>query len=235
MSNYSSKNETSSASWMITFADLLSLLLTFFVLLFSLSNVRQDSWQTVINTMAEQFNPKRVVLKVSPNDTQQTLQDVGVAGLNLNYLQESMAQLLAQFPGFEGTEILRTKDQIIISVPSDVFFNRKDIQVAPDADKLLRALAGKLVLVRNKIKVAGHTDSVPISSGKFRSNWELSMARSRIVAGYFVEYGYRKPITVVGFADTQKKFNYRKDLENLERVDIIILTDQRNKGPYDLF
>ncbi|MCK0070461.1 OmpA/MotB family protein [Kordiimonas laminariae] len=229
------QDEVSSASWMVTFADLLSLLLTFFVLMFSVSSVRQETWQNVIDSMARQFNPERNVSRVTPNEAAKELQRNPTAGLNLTYLRESMEQMLENFPGFEGTEVIRHGDEVLVSFPAEMFFQRKDIELVPDAERSLRALAGTLVQIRNSIRVAGHTDAVPVSSGKFRSNWELSMARARIVAGALTEYGYSKPITVLGYADTQENLSYRKDLANSERVDIVIRAEESSKGPYDLF
>ena len=229
------RNEVSSASWMVTFADLLSLLLTFFVLMFSVSSVKLENWQNVIDSMARQFNPERNVSRITPNQTAEQLQTNPTAGLNLTYLQEAMEQMLVRFPGFEGTKVIRLKDKVLVSFPAEMFFERKDVNVVNDAERSLRALAGTLVQIRNGIQVAGHTDGVPVSSGKFRSNWELSMARARIVAGALTEYGYTLPITVLGYADTQKNFSYRKELANSERIDIVIKAEETSKGPYDLF
>lgn len=233
--NKNVKDQVSSASWMITFADLLSLLLTFFVLLFSTTTVKTETWQNVIDSMAREFNPKRNVTRISPEDSAEQLQRKHVVGLNLTYLEQSVKQKLSGFPVFEGVQVLNLKDRLVISFPANIFFERKDVALAGDADRNLKILTEILVQIRNGIQVAGHTDNVPISSGKFRSNWELSMGRAQIVAGSLTDYGYGMPITVLGYAHTREKFSYRNGLVNAERIDIIVKADETDKGSYDLF
>jgi len=119
-----------------------------------------------------------------------------------------------------------------------LLFQRKQSQLATGAIRGLQQLAGTLVQIENRLKVTGHTDSAPVINGKYRSNWELSMARARIVAGILTDSGYIHPVTVLGFADTggPPVTSSRRQRENLiERVDIVILTERRDTGPHDIF
>jgi len=231
-------SDATSASWMLTFADLLSLLLTFFVLLFSMSTVDYDSWKAVVSTMTNEFNPKRPQIDVTPHEMPDYLKQTSAAGLNLNYLKSILARSIDTHASLAGSVVTRDGNQVIISIPANILFKKKDTELVTGAVLPLKQLAGTLVQIQNKIKVAGHTDSVPISNLRYRSNWELSMARARIVAGILTDFGYKQSITVLGHADTVGlpvgTPNYRqRDLT--ERVDIVIIADRREKGPYDLF
>lgn len=225
-------------SWMITFADLLSLLLTFFVLLFSMSTVQYDSWKAVVNTMSDEFNPKRPQIDVSPHEMPDHLKTKAASGLNLNYLQALMERAISNQAALEGSLVQLVGDKVVISVPADLLFERKDAQLVTGATKPLKALAGALAQIQNKIRIEGHTDPGPVTNGRYRSNWELSMARARIVAGILTDFGYRQSITVLGHADTVGLPNgiaVQRARNLAERVDIVIIADRREKGPYDLF
>lgn len=225
-------------NWMVTFADLLSLLLTFFVLLFSMSTIQLDSWKSVVDTMSDQFNPKRPQVDVTPHKTAEHLQQKPVAGLNLNYLKALLERQIKTEAGLQGTLVTRTRGQVVVSIPANLLFERKNTEVVTGAIRPLRRLAGTLVQIKNKLKVAGHTDAGPITNLRYRSNWELSLARARIVAGILADFGYTQSITVLGYADTGElpgDASSDKQQGLAERIDIVIIADRREKGPYDLF
>jgi len=231
------------SSWMLTFADLLSLMLTFFVLLFSMNSVQFESWKAVVETMTDEFNPNRprIVLEPTPPPDQLTIRKG--AGLNLTYLQVLFERAISARPELEGTHVTRVSDGVQISIPAKLLFERKETLLQTGAAKALQELAGTLIQIENRIKVAGHTDAVPISSGRFRSNWELSMTRARIVAGILTDAGYSQPITVLGYADTGiNKYEGLSSGQRVaglgvlqERIDIMIVAERKEMGPYDLF
>lgn len=224
-------------NWMVTFADLLSLLLTFFVLLFSMSTVNFENWKAVVTTMSSEFNEQRPKIDLQPRETTNQLKPVAGAGLNLNYLQALLKRSIGTHASFDGVLIHKEKGQVVISIPASLLFERKATELKPGSIQLLRRLAGALLQIKNKIRIAGHTDSIPVSSGKYRSNWELSLARARIAAGILTDSGYRRSIMVLGLADTQPP-SLEDDATNglkLERIDIIVVSEGSRKGLYDLF
>jgi len=235
-----SKGIQGGSGWMLTFADLLSLLLTFFVLLFSMSTVEFESWKAVVSTMADEFNVQRPKLELQPQVSPDAFKPSKGAGLNLNYLQVLLERAIADRTAFEGVIVHREEDRVLVSIPAAVLFEHKDAQLATDALVPLKQLAGTLVQIRNKIRIAGHTDTAPNENVKFRSNWELSLTRARIIAGILTDFGYREPITVLGYADTQadELDKIGPDAESLglaERIDIVIMAEGRRKDLYDLF
>ena len=230
--------EAVGASWMITFADLLSLLLTFFVLLFSMSTVQFDSWKAVVDTMSDEFNPKRPKVDITPHEMPDHLKKRSAAGLNLNYLQSLFTQAINSQAALQGTVVNLVEGGVVISIPANLLFEKKDAQLVVGAVKPLRRLAGTLVQIQNKVKVEGHTDPGPVTNGRYRSNWELSLARARIVAGILTDFGYSQSITVLGHADTGRlpvDTSVAQSQNLAERIDIVIIADRREKGPYDLF
>jgi len=234
------KSSTQGSSWMITFADLLSLLLTFFVLIFSMSTVEFESWKAVVTTMSDEFNVQRPKLDIKPHVSQNTLKASDGPGLNLNYLQVLLERALGGQETMAGVRVHREADRVLVSIPASTLFEHKDAQLAIGALKPLKQLAGILVQIRNKIRIAGHTDASGSGNLKFKSNWELSLTRARIVAGILTDFGYRDSIAVLGYADTQlgELDRISVDAESLglaERIDIVIMAEGHRARLYDLF
>ncbi|WP_020401001.1 OmpA/MotB family protein [Kordiimonas gwangyangensis] len=234
------RKDDTSAPWILTFADLLSLVLTFFVLVFSMNTVQYESWKAVVHTMNEEFNPKRPMVEILPHDTPPSLMTRSIPGLNLTYLEALLDRQLKQVPLFQEAVVHRVEDTVVISLPASLLFEPKLAVLAPDANRALRALAGALVQVRNKVQVAGYTNGAPVKTGLFRSNWELSLTRARVVAGTLSNAGYQQPMTVLGYADTRLRSlehfnNVKSRYEWAERIDIVLINEKREQGTYDIF
>ncbi len=236
----SKQKHSTPAPWLLTFADLLSLVLTFFVLVFSMNTVTFESWKAVVNTMSEEFNPLRPTVDPVRHDAPASLMTKSITGLNLSYLESLLSRQLKQMPLFQGAEVYRRADTVVISLPASLMFERKKAVLAPDAARAMRQLAGALVQIRNRMQVTAHTDGAPVSNGLFRSNWELSMTRARVVAGALADSGYLQPITVLGYADTRnaelsQSLSAQSRIEWAERIDIVLINERRGQSAYDIF
>lgn len=231
---------TAGGAWMLTFADLLSLLLTFFVLVFSMNTVQLDGWKSVVQAMSDEFNPNRPQISVTEHTTPSSLTQEKAKGLRLNYLEAVLQRTFQQIPEFQTGQVHRYADRIFISIPASAIFERKQAVPNEAAVDAFRDLAGVLVQIRNKIQVTAHTDKAPVANRLFRSNWELSMTRARIVAGILADAGYRDPIAVLGYADTRYEelhgsLTDERRYDLAERIDIVILDEGRDRGRYEIF
>ncbi len=231
---------SSSGSWMLTFADLLSLLLTFFVLVFSMNTIQFDSWKAVVRTMSDEFNPNRPQISVTEHETPPSLLQAKPRGLNLAYLEAIIDRSFRQLPLFATGQVYRYEDTVVVSIPANAIFDRKEAVPHADAVKALQSLTGMLVQLRNKIKVTGHTDPAPVQNRLFRSNWELSLTRARVVAGIMADAGYLRAMTVQGYADSRMReldgsLTQQRRYELADRIDIVIINETRTRGLYDLF
>lgn len=230
----------SNESWMLTFADLLSLLLTFFVLIFSMSTIEYDSWGDVVETMREEFNAARSTVTPKRFDTEESVARVGLRGLNLNYLRVIVERSIANNAALKGVTVTRENDRVIVSLPASGLFDDKETRFLDGAVSSLEQLAGSFVQIKNRLTIAAHTNNLPVASNRFRSNWELSISRAQLVAGVFADAGYQEPITVLGHGDSKFETNPvgRATIEQMnqqERVDFIILSEGRERGPFDVF
>lgn len=228
------------AGWMLTFADLLSLLLTFFVLVFSMSTLNVASWKDVVDTMRDQFNPNYSAITQQRFENTQAVARRAPRGLNLNYLRALIERDIAQYQGMERAQVRQEADRVIISVPASSWFEEKSAQFQDNGPSAITQLAGSLLQIRNRLLIAGHTNDLPVESRRFPSNWELSLTRAQLVAGVLVDAGYVQTITVVGHGDS--KFTANTDgrvtvdrLDEQERIDFVLLGERRSNGVLDVF
>lgn len=228
------------ASWMLTFADLLSLMLTFFVLLFSMNAVQIKDWESLVQTMNRQFNPDRpkiVENQTRPAEGQQTFKPVG---LNLAYLASTIENLIEADPGLVTLKVTLLEDRVVISIPASMAFPKKKPGLKPPVRRALAQLSANLAHMQNKMIVSAHTDPGPVRQGPTKTNWGLSLWRAQEIAALLKQTGYVGEPTVIAHADMRfgeldDSLELQKKYELAERVDIIIMDIKRERGPFDVF
>lgn len=189
--------------WLLQFGDLVSLMLTFFVLLYSMSHP-QPEW----GGMTAQINARDRAERdedLRPIDGAGAILTVGALeerhALNLSYLGALIERQVAVLEDLDGVGISREDDQLIVSLPERVMFAPGASEPSPGGNRLLERIAQVLKPIGNRVMVIGHTDPTPLRDPGFRSNWTLSLARAQAVARELGTAGYDQPIMVIGRAD----------------------------------
>ncbi|MEP3112391.1 flagellar motor protein MotB [Nisaea sp.] len=190
-------------TWMVTFVDLVSLLLAFFVLLFSMTSPDAPQWEAFTASLRSTFSAdseKRSREALMPESVE--TEDPGT-GVNLGYLRRLLEVAMSRDAVLQNATIIEKDGRLILSMASDVFFQPGAAAMQPSGEEALFDLAVALSRIDNRIDIVGHTDPRPFTSpsGSFRSNWDLSLARALSVADTLQRFGYRKPIEVRGAAD----------------------------------
>ncbi|MEO9902844.1 flagellar motor protein MotB [Nisaea sp.] len=190
-------------TWMVTFVDLVSLLLAFFVLLFSMTSPDAPQWEAFTASLRSTFSAdseKRSREALMPESVE--TEDPGT-GVNLGYLRRLLEVAMSRDAVLQNATIIEKNGRLILSMASDVFFQPGAAAMQPSGEEALFDLAVALSRIDNRIDIVGHTDPRPFTSpsGSFRSNWDLSLARALSVADTLQRFGYRKPIEVRGAAD----------------------------------
>lgn len=187
----------------MTFVDLVSLLLAFFVLLFSMTSPDAPQWEAFTASLRSTFsvdseNRSREALMPESVETE----DPGT-GFDLGYLRRLLEVAMSREAVLQNATITAQDGRLVLSMASDVFFQPGAAAMQPSGEEALFDLAVALSRIDNRIDIVGHTDPRPFisSSGSFRSNWDLSLARALSVADTLQRFGYRKPIEVRGAAD----------------------------------
>lgn len=223
----------SSPLWLITFTDIMALMLTFFVLLYSMSVPEVEQWEEVTSSInkgfskfysPEQFAGSQDTISIEKVDRSEAL--------NLNYLGSLIEAKIEENPSLKEVVVINATDRLIISMPEDLLFEAGQDQVKIQGKRALFALGGLLARIRNRIEIAGHSDPRPITNqnSKFSSNWELSLSRAAQVSNILSQVGYRRDMIARGMSSARydelpSNISEQQRLDLSRRVDIIVMRD----------
>jgi len=225
--------------WIVTYSDMVTLLLTFFAALFNVSEVDEVQLQQMIsslNNIGMGAMEGGATLTAGRNaDLGNTIMSLPSMekGKSLSTAKKKATSLFA--PEVKSNKVRVTTDErgLVISLASDAFFApaSAQINIEETRDILLRlgALLNSEELAGRKFRIEGHTDSSPVDpNGPWPSNWELSAARSINVLKYLTDIGVEeKRFQVAGFADTVPvaSNDTAEGRAYNRRVDIVILDE----------
>lgn len=223
--------------WLVTFTDVMALMLTFFVLLYSMAVPEEELWTTMTSALNSELG------KFYSDDWEQGAQDTinidkieSSKALDLDYLETIVQELISKEENLDDIVIIPQKDHLVISLPDNILFNTGEAEVIEEGKDAIFSLGGTLSRIKNRIEVIGHADPRPISgeNAPYPSNWELSLARALNVAGILETVGYRRPITVRGLSsaryDELPDINEEARLSYARRVDIVVMEDDGSRS-----
>jgi chemotaxis protein MotB len=201
ITQYTHRPPEEGEAWMLTFADLLSLILTFFVMLYAISTVDTTKLQNITSSLSSRLNPLGKEGLDAPEPVEFNIQTVKeTPGYALSYLGPLVEQKVAQLK-LTNVRVHTADDRVVIAIPSDLAFDPGSAKLKASYRKTLADLVTVLSQVGNRVDVVGHTDPSPIETTDFKSNWELSLARAQAVAVLFPEVGYLREVKTLGVAD----------------------------------
>ncbi|WP_299380709.1 flagellar motor protein MotB [uncultured Kiloniella sp.] len=216
------------SSWMVTFTDLVALMLTFFVLLYSMSVMEEKQWRNLVDSLASNLKIEGVIAEPKPAKSL-TMEPVDfIPGEDLDYLQALLSEKFKSDSDLSQAVLTRLDDRVVVSVPGDLLFSTGAIEPMEEAQPVLRRLGRIFQNISNKIEIAGHADpAVPSGEQKYQTNWPLSVARANYVAGLLEKSGYRGTILSRGYGDSRyDEITDRLSEDQREklarRVDIIV-------------
>ena len=174
---------------MATFADMVTLLMVFFVLFYSVEKDNTEKFKSAIDMMVEEDGPDGLAKIMKVVDSTEIMQ-------NLQEMRDATKAAEAE----ETVE-----DKIVLRVPGLNIFKKKSAKLTPEARPVLNEIV-KIIKTKgknHKVFIQGHTDDVPIHTAKFESNWELSAVRATAVLRHFYDKGIDpEKLTATGYADT---------------------------------
>lgn len=229
-----SEHEKAGESWLIIFADLLALLLTFFVLMFSMSSVQVSKWEAVVQSLSENLNPSRAQIQEEDWQNIEAAMVEQKEALSLTYLKKIFENKLQYDPILRRSSVTVLDDRLAITLPADVIFEKGQSEFSRDANKSMQELGAALQSIQNKITVVGHTDMEPTSGRFYPTNWELSLVRAISVAKLIEQAGYTQNIEIFGngssrFDELDESIPLDERYLLARRVDIFIHREDR--GP----
>lgn len=231
----------SASIWLISFTDVMALMLTFFVLLFAMSNPKQEEWEDFTQNIQKNFNRFYGQVFNRGQEDAINIEKINFSqALDLNYLKALMENLIEKEESLRIAKLIDNGDSLIISLPQDILFESGQAEVKKEANKALFALAGALGRIKNRVEIVGHTDPRPVTGSQYPSNWELSLARAAHVAGVLENVGYQNPLAIRGqasgrYADIPDTVPSSERLDLSRRVDIVVMEDDgRREKLFDI-
>ncbi len=223
---YGGRSDDAGQAWLLTFTDLTALLLTFFVLLYSMSTINDDDWQNLVQALSPKLDSVQEVTVALPTSDQDTEAVERVPGTDLTYLSKLLKELVIEDPILNEAQIVREDERIVLSLPGDLLFASGSIVLNDQAKAAVFSLGGMLRNLRNIVEVAGFADPAA-PRRRFANNWELSLARAAALSGELANSGYRGEILVRGYGHARYQAPARAEdrdasMAAARRVDIII-------------
>jgi len=186
--------EEKDSSWLISFVDILSLLITLFVLLLSFSHMKPHAipQNVPIATAARSPAPQPVVVHKIAAPAPMPPAPEAIPTLSIPQNIKNMVDVVA------------TATEINLVIKDDVLFAEGSAELTSLGRSVLDGIAQILNQNDYPVSVEGHTDNVPIHTAQFPSNWELSSFRATNVARYFIRSGVAtERLRAIGYADTR--------------------------------
>lgn len=229
-----------SERWLLTYSDLITLLLAFFIIMYSIASLNQGKFQQLAESLHDALSGSSNPITFSSEGANKSLlqntsltvaqQGQIAAIIKENHLFSDIYRELEQYIAAHHLQAsVQAVDEpkgIRIAIHSDVLFDNGSDQLRPQALEILQGVVPFLNKVTTSIQVNGYTDSVPIRTQQFPSNWYLSTDRAAGVVSYLITRGVNPTrLSAQGFS------KYRPIATNAtaqgrqsnRRVDIVLL------------
>lgn len=220
--------------WLVSYADFITLLFAFFVVMYSISTVNVGKYRTVSESIKAALHPvvsspsSPAAFTMSANKSALTTSNApGSREVAIRRLKNLLKGIKGS-PQFAVVQVVeKVNGDIVITIPDQLLFNSGEASLRTDALPFLEGLGSSIVELNRYTKVEGHTDNVPIRTAQFPSNWELSAARAVMVVRVLSElYGVPpKHLAAIGLADTRPitaNLDQEQRAKN-RRVEVVIL------------
>jgi chemotaxis protein MotB len=202
--------------WMVSYADFITLLFAFFVVMYAISSVNEGKYRVFGASLMEAFGSQgqakpEAGVPLSENDmllkslverkNAKLLERLRKQQENMQRIAKNLNQVMAPLVTSGQVSVSLTSRGVVLEINASVLFDQGDADLHSASIKTLSEVANILEPGDQAIEIEGHTDDVPIKTPRFPSNWELSSARASSVARLFIEHGVTSErLTIVGFA-----------------------------------
>jgi chemotaxis protein MotB len=214
--------------WLVTYADMITLLLVFFIVLYALSSrISGEKFDALASSLATSI---KKTATPKPSDKYAFQKDDSKQTRKFKATADAVLESIVKTDPKSDVKIDIDQRGLVVSLIDTSFFDPGQATIKPKGKAVLRKVAANFKNLPNDIRVEGHTDSIPIRTAKFPSNWELSSARATTVARYLIDAvrlkGHR--LSVGAFADNKPVASNgtAEGRKRNRRVDIIILKQE---------
>ncbi len=228
--------------WILSYADFITLLFAFFVVLYAISTVNEEKYSQISEALSERFinigsgaaakeASSTGILNTGFQPAQEPVSsDAGIPVSTQKSATDSLEVLLAPLIEQGVAKLSDNKLWFEIELHSSLLFESGSATLSPEADMLLEQLAIVLQQTPSPINVEGFTDNQPVKSMIFTSNWELSAVRAAVVARILAEFGVKpERLVASGYGEYRPAYSNRSETgrEKNRRVTLVVARDQQ--------
>jgi chemotaxis protein MotB len=243
------KNIISQDRWMVSYADFITLLFAFFVVLYAFAKADDKKQAQVTDSIDSAFHSLGIFPDASrkpsdgaPAGTEQAAIPMNIVmgeevlsparvKEDLDNLHRELEQRLSNQVATHTVSMKMGRDGLVISLREAGFFSSGSATPRPDTLLTLRQIATSLSRTPYNVRIEGHTDNVPIHTAEFDSNWELSSARATHIARIFIDLKAIPPerISAAGYSEYHPAASNDTSEGRAEnrRVDLVVLPRSR--------
>ncbi len=206
------------SGWLATYADMMTLLLTFFVMLLALAAPESEKYLEALSEVGSSMGGKSIADTRAEKAKQKKA------------MKKKIETIIQDNNLHNDVDVTSDSRGIVLYSRGDFFFKPGSIEILPDTKLFLNRIAKILLESENTILIEGHTDDVPMHTAMFPSNWELSTGRAASVARYFIEEHKMHParFIVSGYAEYKPRFMVTpENRAKNRRVEIIIMDSEK--------
>lgn len=229
------ENKGNHERWLITYADMITLLLIFFIVMYTLSRIDIAKWQYLSQSLSKALGAGGMVLdspgpSVVPGLSGQDSSPQSGETAQLENLKKELQSYIEQAGLSAKISVTSEERGIVLSFQEEVLFKLGSAELTPGAKVIMHKVGPILKKVPNYIRVEGHTDDLPIHTAHYPSNWELSAARATNVLQELMKSFHIQPqrLSAVAYGEFRPRAPNSSDANRQlnRRVNIVIL---RNK------
>jgi chemotaxis protein MotB len=189
MKRKSEQEHENNERWLITYADLITLLLAFFIMMYTFSKADAQKYQEVSDHLKMIFTGGTSFMKTGTVSSKHPLEVLPNPASSGEVRERLEKELKAMNVANMEKNISVTVDErgVVINIMDRTFFDEGRAELKDGAKKVLKQIVPILKGSPNSIRIEGHTDNVPISTPIFKSNWELSVSRATEVVRHLIE------------------------------------------------
>jgi len=225
------KDDDTDSNWMTTFSDMMTLLMTFFVLLYSMSTIDAQKFKAAVSSLRENMG----ILSGGRTMTEQPMVESGSMGSeitpsphqNLTVARQEIQQYVQEKNLQDRVNMEMTQRGLVVRFTGQILFEVGEAKIRNEGRDVLDKVATVLKEMPNNVMIEGHTDNLPIATEEFPTNWELSTARATEVIKYFIEDPGINPkrLSAAGYSKYRpiKPNNSPENRALNRRVEVVIL------------
>jgi chemotaxis protein MotB len=221
--------------WLLTYADLITLLMIFFVVMYALSNVDATKFKAIAETLSKALGGGGGAVLNSPGPSIVPGQsgEVNIVKERIDEVKQ-MEQIKQELVTFikendlsAQVSVISEERGVVVSFQTPVLFALGSADLVPSAAVMIRKMGKILMETRNYIRVEGHTDNLPINTAQYPSNWELSSARAtRVVQELIKGIGFPpERLSATGYGEYRPRMPNNSEINRQlnRRVDLVVL------------